>query len=379
MKGAVFDELFSWSERRPDWQRDALRRIVQGRSLNEGDIEQLVEICKRGHGLSIVELSANPLERAHIPTAGSEIAGPVVLTKLVHNANVNALAPAQTVEFAEHGLTIIFGNNAAGKSGYTRILKDACRARGAAETILTNVLAESMPSKLSAGIFYRSGGGAEERFNWTGDSAAPEPLSDVSVFDSQAAAVYVAEKTDVPFRPFGLDIFDKLAGACEAVRKAIDKERKAHSSAAVGLPELDAETAAGKLLGNLSALTPVAEVEALGTLSDAEEERLASLDAELARAKIEDPTVRARSLRRRATVLDELVSHGQALTGQLGKDAVDGLRKLHAEEAAATGTAQAGHGIASSQPLEGIGTASWRAMWGAAKAFSEQHAYPSVP
>ena len=58
---------------------------------------------------------------------------------------MNALARDQTIEFGP-SLTIVYGANAAGKSGYARILKRACRARGA-EEILGNDLEESALSK----------------------------------------------------------------------------------------------------------------------------------------------------------------------------------------------------------------------------------------
>jgi ABC-type cobalamin/Fe3+-siderophores transport system ATPase subunit len=38
---------------------------------------------------------------------------------------VNNLAPEQTLSFAPNGVTIVYGDNGAGKSGYARILKRA--------------------------------------------------------------------------------------------------------------------------------------------------------------------------------------------------------------------------------------------------------------
>lgn len=65
-------------------------------------------------------------------------------------------------------------------------------------------------------IKYKIGTEPEPR-EWAG-SGADEFISRVSVFDTQCAAVYLTEKTDVAFRPFGLDLFDKLVKACKTVR-----------------------------------------------------------------------------------------------------------------------------------------------------------------
>ncbi|MDL5391390.1 hypothetical protein QSI13_24695, partial [Escherichia coli] len=61
---------------------------------------------------------------------------------------------------------------------------------------------------------------------WTGGDA-DEFVSRVSIFDTQCAAVYLNERTDVAFLPFGLDLFDKLVRACKAVRAKLETEQRA--------------------------------------------------------------------------------------------------------------------------------------------------------
>ncbi len=56
----------------------------------------------------------------------------------------------------------------------------------------------------------------------------------VSVFDSQCAAVYLTEKTDVAFRPFGLDVFDKLVRVCKTIRGQLEREQRSLGSSALG-------------------------------------------------------------------------------------------------------------------------------------------------
>ena len=48
----VLREILNWSIGRPDWQRDALRRLVQKGELDEADIDDLTEICKSTEGLT---------------------------------------------------------------------------------------------------------------------------------------------------------------------------------------------------------------------------------------------------------------------------------------------------------------------------------------
>ena len=58
----VLGEILEWSKTRPDWQRDALRRLAASGELTETDIEELCEICKSKHGLAGAQ-ELNPLTR----------------------------------------------------------------------------------------------------------------------------------------------------------------------------------------------------------------------------------------------------------------------------------------------------------------------------
>src|SRR3546814_8670514 len=55
--------------------------------------------------------------------------------------HVDRLAPAQQLKFALDGLTIIFGENGSGKSGYARAARRLCTSRIASK-LLGNVFAE---------------------------------------------------------------------------------------------------------------------------------------------------------------------------------------------------------------------------------------------
>ena len=118
----VLKEILEWSQGRPAWQRDALRHLVLHGELLENDIHELVEICKAEHGLAVPQ-GAFPLTKAHVPEQ-SGIAAPVSLTSIFHHRGVNALAEDQTLKFSPN-LTVVYGDNAAGKTGYIRILKSA--------------------------------------------------------------------------------------------------------------------------------------------------------------------------------------------------------------------------------------------------------------
>ncbi len=151
----IFAEILQWSVSQPLWQRDALRRLFGVGTLTPTELGTLTEICKSAHGLAPSAKKAVPLSAQHLPVGGPATAV-VFLIDLTHHSGVNALAPEQTVSFGPN-LTIVYGENATGKSGYTRILKRACRSR-LVEDVLGNVLGTSAPLKAKATIRINEGG-----------------------------------------------------------------------------------------------------------------------------------------------------------------------------------------------------------------------------
>jgi hypothetical protein len=114
VKVTVFEELLEWSQDRPAWQRDALRRLMLNGELSDDDIRALTDICKCAHGLPEQQEIA-PLTKEHVPDKTSSSV-PVSLVSIFHHRGVNALAEDQTLRFAPN-LTVVYGDNAAGKDG----------------------------------------------------------------------------------------------------------------------------------------------------------------------------------------------------------------------------------------------------------------------
>jgi ABC-type multidrug transport system ATPase subunit len=369
----VLQEILEWSQCRPMWQRDALRRLIQNGELTEADIRFLTEICKNSHGLA-EQQETHPLSNEHTPD-GAAGAEPVSLTSIFHHCGVNALAEDQVLNFSPR-LTLVYGDNGAGKTGYIRILKSACRARGQ-EHILGNVVAGTSPLAPVIAIKYRVGTEPETR-EWAG-LEEDEFVSRVSVFDTQCAAVYLTEKTDVAFRPFGLDLFDKLVQACKSVRANLEGEQRSLATSAIpALQTLIPEgTAVAKFLANLSSLTIPNTVQSLACLSTEENTRLALLEKSLLDLQANDPEKLIRQLNLRTGRLQALVRHLQDVEAALTPEALttifnartEGRRK--SEEAKRLREATFPEGL-----LAGTGADQWKVMWESARQFSQELAYP---
>lgn len=372
---SIHAEILEWSKDRPGWQRDALRRLFTAGHLTPDDLEDVTTICKSQHGLSPAQ-PIQYLDTAHVPAGPSSASSAVSLASLTHHMGVNALAPEQTISFGAN-LTVVYGENAAGKSGYTRILKRACRSRFV-EDILGDVLAGSVPLKAKATIRYRQDD-AEVPVSWTPDGAPSSSLSQICVFDSHCVPVYLKDKNDVAFRPFGLDTFDKLATACAEVKKRLDLESQRIAQPFVPPRGLAEGTQAKRLVDTITSLTSKTSVQALATLTTIEAQRLNELATLRRDLQSADPKARARELLAKATRFETLSTHLKSLDAALGLAAIsrlDSSRKKLAtarEHLSKIRDAALAVGV-----LPGTGDRVWRSMWEATEAFAKV-AYPGVP
>ena len=370
---SIYKEILDWSVSRPPWQQDALRRLVTKEHIDNDDIADLASLCKAKHGLEPPR-DHQPLKKGDIP-ASAAAGNTVSLTHLTHHVGVNALAPDQTIHFGPN-LTVVYGDNGAGKSGYARILKRACRARGA-EPILGNVISGAVPPPPSASIRYSVGGKPLE-FSWRDRPGIDEALSRVSVFDRQCASVYVTKRMDVAFRPMGLDVFDRLAAICEDVRKVLDKERSDLAGQVTQMPNVPPNTKVASLLENLTALTDPEQVHLLGTLSEAELRREDDLRKQIGDLQSHDRQATAKALSLRADRLAALLERLRDATTSLSDSAVRDLFRIKRARNAAKEALDRQASVFESMAVNGIGSDLWLRFWSAAREFFNE-AYPSRP
>ena len=126
---SLLTQILKWTESLPSWQRDACRRLFQKEAgLDEADYSDLYALLKREHGIDVAaHFQPEPLAREHLPSE-PKAGDSVILAALRNLQYVNQIPSDRTLTFSEHGMTVIYGGNGSGKSGYARVMKRACRA-----------------------------------------------------------------------------------------------------------------------------------------------------------------------------------------------------------------------------------------------------------
>lgn len=367
---AALADILRWSDDLPAWQRDALRRLCSQNKLEVADITALVSICKAAE-------QGVPLEATHLrdPAASHAV---VTLGALYGLSNVNALAPGERLTFGKTGLTIIYGDNGAGKSGYARVLKQLCRARSPkGDGILPNIYAATNGTPAASIDFFI---GAQKRSaTWTQGTMPDAMLSAVSVFDSRTANVHVENTNDLAYTPLPLRILAGLAQACQDVKSKLAAEIEAlqeQTPAVLSKPDCKPDTTVGKLIAGLSSKTNKETVDKLAGLTAEEEARLQTLSADLA----SDPARTVRQLQGQETRLKSTIEQLQRLITAATEESRAVLRTARAHLATArSAAAAASSNLFADEPLPDIGSDVWKALWEAARDYSRASAYPDQP
>ena len=205
---------------------------------------------------------------------GDEITEKLLIRAIRGVERVNRLAPNQEIAFNPR-LTVLFGENATGKSGYVRILKRAAAVRSA-EDILPDIRATEAPGSPKATLEYELGS-TEAVIDWTGE-AGVRPITRTSVFDARAMAFHVDEDLTYVYTPRDLALFQYAHQAIKAVSERLERARdEARSGANPFLERFQQGSAVYSKIESLSAATDLAQLEALAVIPEKKESQLQSL------------------------------------------------------------------------------------------------------
>ena len=110
-------KVINWVKTLKGWQCELAYRLLIKEKLENSDIDEIVSMLKE----------EKQFEDKVFPNISISINGvSIVLLSIDSLENIEYLSPRNALKFAEKGLTVIYGKNGTGKSGYTRILKKVC-------------------------------------------------------------------------------------------------------------------------------------------------------------------------------------------------------------------------------------------------------------
>ena len=376
---ALLQEILKWSETLPAWQSDAVARLLAKQTLTPDDEADLFALLKSAHGIPDSQSrTPKPLTADQIP-APVKGSTHVELRAMKNLRHVNAIAENQHLPFGSSGLTVIYGDNGSGKSGYSRVLKRACRARDQMEAIHPNANLPAGKAAIAEAVFEITMNGVAQDVCWVNGKTAPPELSSLAIFDSHCARAYLDKEDDFSYVPYGLDVFEGLAKVLRQLKTLIETEHAQSASDLSAFAPLQGNTAVGKFIADLSAKTTATQIDALATLSPEELPRHAELGKSL---KENNPKDKATLLLLRARRIAAIAADAVAKGALVDQTVVAKLRGL----ADSYRAAQAAAGLAAKQfkegekLLPGTGGEAWRELFDAARRFAlESHPDKTFP
>jgi energy-coupling factor transporter ATP-binding protein EcfA2 len=373
-------ELLNFSRSRQGWQQDLIRRICTQPELSSEDMQQAIMNLGAWAGLCKPSEMV-PLAEGHLTRRTSDQHTATTVGAISNVENVNQLAPNQHLPFALSGITLVYGQNGSGKTGYARILKQLCRARrDKDEPLLGNVYkAVTKPARASVTYFV---GDRRCDYAWEDGKPVPDELARISVFDAETAPLYADRQNEIEFLPLGLDVLPRLGKACEEMKARLQSKISDLASViSVPLPKQVAGTRAEEISQRLSLLTPEEkvptdqEIQETAAWSEEDGKRLEEIEIQL--KKLSEPARAAAQCRRFKTSLEGFAARLAAVGETLRAEAVGGYQtQLLATQTARAAAVAAAKGRFDRDPLGGaIESEAWRKLYEYAEKFNAI-AYP---
>ncbi|UBZ10714.1 AAA family ATPase [Leeuwenhoekiella palythoae] len=356
----------------PYWAKYLAEKILLGNAISDNDIDTsysfLLEELKLKEEAEKSEIKIN-YNSASTGNHKSDL----LLTKLENVEGVNALSENQTIDFSSN-LTIIYGANGSGKSGYVRLLKKAFYSK-AEEDILPNVHLESGHKIVNAKFTFKSNKTDIPLLYSQKDNAEFEQFA---VFDGKGVFKQLSEKNEFEFRPAGLSFFAEYTNAVIRVEQKLNSDiaTKNSGNTADDLSALfDEESEIKTIVQNLNAQTNIDDLKKHTPFSDAdkvEKEKIQKQNDELLLAskgkekELKNFGAIKKQLAENKTSIENLNKYFEGGYLTKIKDAITDCVNKKA-------TAKA-EGIENfkTDKIEGIGTEEWKNFIVAAEAFAKK-------
>ena len=142
----------------------------------------------------------------------------------------------------------------------------------------------------SARIAFRLGQEKPQEVEWK-DQAGLAPFNRIDVFDSRATALHVDGDLNYMYTPGELARFPLVQQGIEGVRSRLEQDVSDRTQTSNPfLLQFDRQSRIYPLIDSLGAATDLAQLKALGTVSDAEKQEIPTLKAEVEALQTTNPT-----------------------------------------------------------------------------------------
>ncbi len=323
---SVVSEIVGWAGSNLHyWEQLALYKIMAGEDLNDQAYQDLLRNLLIDEGLidregERAEICFDAFENKTSESESSKIQ----VCGIRNLQNVNALIPDQCLPFAP-ALTVVFGANASGKSGYARVLGCAGFTRSEIDIIPDINHPDCSILIPEAEIELKDESGTRSIRYQRGQECIE--LRSLHVFDVKSVHEHLVKKNTFTFSPAGLSYLTRLAEVTDEVRKSLSSLAAQLSKPQDFTPLFQGGNSPTKdIVSNLNAKTDLDALKKASQLSEADNSRIPELDKNIAELKTKSIPQQIEKLEKTIEDLTGLRSKLGELSDQLSPDFVKKIR-----------------------------------------------------
>lgn len=280
----IWQALDAWSREMPRWQK-----YVVGTAASQGKLKR--EQIDVAYELFLIDNKlGEPKEGAEEPEVPAALGRPKealtekLLLKFVDSmVGVNALPENSKMTFGE-GLTVIYGENGVGKTGFSRLLSNACFSRQQPD-ILGDIYSPGETPDVSARLHISIGATDQEPISFPIDEEE-SPLKRITVFDTAVARNHLTQSAPFVFKPAGFDVFPEISRVYGILTEKLDADIAANTK-----PNEFPNSFAGskgavyEAMQSLGAGTDMESIRALATYGANESARIEAIEVEISKLR----------------------------------------------------------------------------------------------
>ena len=372
MENNNYKQFGEWLQQQPYWLQDATWYLYNKMPIDDKKISEYVQMCVR----QVHKKTCSFEKMSYTDVLPSNEKVQISIKSVSEISNVNALAENTRLEFGEKGVSVIYGLNGAGKSGFMRIFKHISRHQYA-EAIQHNVYKKTSNGRASCMLNVCVDGVDESIHCDLESDTTDDRLCQCDVFDTRISSAYVSNSNSVSYEPFVFGVLKELAVIAGRIEYAIRERTKNVSSEAIPVPDFIKLLEEAKWLEEISAMTIVPEECRNWSIDD--EKRADELKNLLDTGKVESELT---GLKNQKAQIQRVLSDLQCINNRLvGRNKTE-LTELHTKYVDAKTQYELAKALfsenASEQDKISISIESWRRLWEAGRRYYESCIYEKV-
>ncbi|MEO8711121.1 MAG: hypothetical protein ABI405_03305, partial [Parafilimonas sp.] len=275
------NQIIAWLRNQESWFQYSGNRLIEGESVSSELVNETYKLFSEDWELIEATEERTEIVFTEIANAAVEEANNLKLLLINNIENVNALEHGQAIEVNKN-LTIVYGANGSGKSGYVRLLNNAFIARGDKQ-ILQNVFNEDATGEPKCNFMFQSGGEPYLK-EFPADRTSSE-FSQFAVFDTTCVRVHLENDNQLNFTPTGFDFFEKILQLFEALKQRVAVDVRVNRPANTFIPLFVNANPIQEQIINLGVASNEVALTELGTFTEEDAAKLEEVKSKIEKLK----------------------------------------------------------------------------------------------